>query len=179
MAKHINNAGLEIVRVGEGLRLGAYRDVAGIWTIGYGHTCPDVRAGMIITEAQANDLLRADLAKAEEAVEGATQEETTDNQFSAMVSLAFNVGTAAFHKSTVLASHRAANYAGAAQAFLLWDKAHVNGKLIVVPGLLKRRMQERGLYLAGTQDIQIPPWPVAKVAVAPSFWGRISRWFGA
>jgi lysozyme len=68
------------------------------------------------------------------------------NQFDAMVSLAFNIGSRAFRSSTVLRQHRAGNYLAAA-AFLLWDKDHQDGQLVVVPGLLRRRQIERAYYL--------------------------------
>jgi len=74
---------------------------------------------------------------------------SSDNQFAAMVSLTFNIGTGAFLGSTVLHQHKAGNFEAAADAFLLWDKAHINGKLVVVPGLLNRRIDERALYLRG------------------------------
>jgi lysozyme len=64
-----------------------------------------------------------------------------------MVSLAFNIGSRAFRSSTVLRQHRAGNYAAAADAFLMWDKDHQDGQLVVVPGLLGRRRMERAYYL--------------------------------
>lgn len=147
MARQINDAGLNLVKQNEGLRLNAYLDVAGIWTIGYGHT-PSY-AGETIHQDMADAMLRQDLATAEAAVEAKTLGvETTDNQFSAMVSLAFNIGTGAFAQSTVLRMHREGNHEAAANAFLLWDKAHVDGELEVVQGLLRRRQEERALYLS-------------------------------
>jgi lysozyme len=146
MTRSINSDGLEIIKSGEGLRLTAYLDPAGIWTIGYGHT--PAHQGQVVTQDQADALLISDIAWASAAIDSATHDvSTTDNQFSAMVSLAFNIGAGAFKGSTVLRLHRAMKYQGAADAFLRWDKAHVDGVLVTLAGLAKRREQERELYL--------------------------------
>jgi lysozyme len=148
MARQINDAGLQLIASSEGLRLNAYQDVAGIWTIGYGHI-RGVGPGMTITEDQAMNFLREDLGQAEAAVDAATSSVATDdNQFAAMVSLCFNIGSGNFRTSSVLRLHRAGNPAAAADAFLLWDKAHVNGELQEVEGLKRRRQREKELYLA-------------------------------
>lgn len=186
--RHVNDAALKLIQRDEGLRLDAYRDVAGVWTIGYGHT--PAYPGQRITEAEAVELLRDDLAHAEAAVQAATHDvPTTDGQFSAMVSLAFNIGTGAFRQSTVLRKHRDRDYVGAAAAFLFWDKAHVGGRLVIMPGLERRRREERALYLSDCLKPQPALHPVAAepapkpVAVAapkrPPLWSRILAWFGA
>jgi lysozyme len=148
MARQINNAGLNLIASSEGCKLTAYKDVAGIWTIGYGHI-RGVVEGMTITQDQAMAFLREDLGQAEGAVDAATSSVATDdNQFAAMVSLCFNIGSGNFRTSSVLRLHRAGNPAAAADAFLMWDKAHVNGKLQEVEGLRRRREREKELYLA-------------------------------
>ena len=127
MPRTINDQGLALVKRFEGLKLDAYQDVAGVWTIGYGHT-RGVRPGMHITEAEAEQALRDDLHGAEHVVDTAVGSATTsDNQFSAMASLCFNIGAANYRSSTVLKQHIAGNHSAAADAFLLWNKAHVNG----------------------------------------------------
>ncbi len=104
---------------------------------------------MTITEDQALAFLRQDLGHSEAVVDPATSSVATDdNQFAAMVSLCFNIGWGNFRTSSVLRLHVAAQPGAAADAFLLWDKAHVNGVLQEVPGLLSRRQRERDLYLA-------------------------------
>ena len=114
------------------------------WTIGYGHTGPDVTPGLTITEAQAQILLAGDLHKFEEGVkELVGTAPTNDNQFSAMVSLSYNIGLGNYGRSSVLRFHNQGNYQQAADAFLLWDKAAGN----VLPGLVRRRRQEREAYL--------------------------------
>ena len=145
-----NPAGLALIERFEGLRLEAYQDVAGIWTIGYGHT-EDVCSGMIITVEQAQQFLQADLGTAEDAVSQATADAPTNpNQFSAMVSLCYNIGSGNFRSSTVLREHLLGGYQTAADAFLLWNKATINGVLETIRGLTARRTAERQLYLQPT-----------------------------
>jgi lysozyme len=146
----INDAGLNLIKSFEGCRLAAYQDVAGIWTIGYGHI-RGVREGMTITEQQATQYLQEDLADTEGAVDWMTSAApTTNNQYAAMVSLCFNIGSGNFKTSSVLRFHLARDYPSAADAFLLWDKSNVDGQLVEVQGLLNRRRAERRLYL--TED---------------------------
>ncbi len=142
----LTSAGLALIEKFEGLRLTAYLDPAGVWTIGYGHT-PSYK-GQVVDLSHAEALLRADLVTAEMAVTKAILfgAGTNDNQFSAMVSLAFNIGGGAFKGSTLLKRHRAGQFALAAAEFTNWDKAHVDGKLVVLPGLLSRRLAEMMLY---------------------------------
>ncbi len=145
--RRIHAAGLNLIKSHEGCRLTAYRDVAGVWTIGYGSTGPHVRAGLTITQEQADALLRQDVGRFASGVErllaGAP---TTGNQFSAMVSLAYNIGLGAFARSTVLRQHRAGHRLRAAAAFLLWIKGGRPRRSL--RGLIRRRSAERTLYLA-------------------------------
>jgi lysozyme len=144
---NLDNAGLTLLKQFEGCRLDAYQDTAGIWTIGYGHT-DGVVEGMTISQTQADQLLAADtlhtVSIATTLLAGVA---LVQHQFDAMVSLAFNIGSRAFRTSTVLRQHRAGNYPAAADAFLMWDKDHQDGQLVVVPGLLSRRQIERAFYL--------------------------------
>ena len=147
MARVINEQGLALIQNAEGLRLEAYQDVRGIWTIGYGHTA-GVIEGMQITPDQAEQFLKDDVLGAENAVNaGVGQAATSDNQFSAMVSLCYNIGAGNFGSSTVLREHVAGSTGAAADAFLLWNKATIDGVLQVVAGLTNRRNAERALYL--------------------------------
>lgn len=144
MTRRINRAGLALIKAFEGLRLAAYRCPAGVWTIGYGHTGPDVKPGRRITAAEAEALLRGDLDRFESSVERALNGVvTTENQFAALVSLAYNIGLGGFGRSTVLRLHRTGKFTLAANAFLLWVKA--GGRSL--PGLVRRRTAERALYL--------------------------------
>lgn len=141
----ISQAGLDLIKAFEGLVLKAYTCPAGVLTIGYGHTGPDVYPGLRITADQAEDLLRKDLAKFERGVlmylDGVP---TAQAQFDAMVSLAFNIGLGGFMRSSVLRHHKAGNRLRAAASFLMWVKG--GGKTL--PGLVRRRNAERKLYLA-------------------------------
>jgi len=145
MTRQVTNpAGLALIQQFEGLSLTAYRDIAGIWTIGYGHT-GGVYKGDTISQDEASWLLAQDLAGAEAWVSDRTSSPNS-NQFSAMVSLAFNIGNEAFLGSSVRRFHNTPDFPNAAASFLLWDKAHVDGALVTVQGLLNRRMAEMNLY---------------------------------
>lgn len=142
-----NDKGISLIKEFEGLRLEAYKDIAGIWTIGHGHTRTAAQ-GMKINHDRAHELLLGDLKAAEEGVTRALGDvPTTAHQFSAMVALAYNIGVNAFKDSTVLREHKKGNHDTAAQAFLMWDKATINGKLTQVAGLKRRREAEAELYL--------------------------------
>jgi lysozyme len=143
MARKINAAGLELVKSFEGLRLDAYRCAAGVLTIGWGSTGPHVKEGMTISLEEAETLLKTDLARFERGVEAMTEGvATSDDQFAAMVSLAYNIGLGAFLGSTVLKRHKLGNHLGASRAFILWNKA----KGQVLKGLTRRREAEAKLY---------------------------------
>lgn len=137
----INRAGLDIVKRFEGLRLKAYLCPAKVWTIGYGSTGSHVKPGMTITAEQAEELLRSDLRRFEDCV-AENAPDSTENQFSAMVSFAFNVGEGAFRESTLLRLHRDGRHELAAMQFHRWTRG--GGK--VLPGLVKRRAAEAALY---------------------------------
>lgn len=166
----INRVGLEIIKRNEGLRLTAYQDTGGIWTIGWGHT--PAYPGQSISLAQADALLASDIAWAEDAVYGATKEApTNDNHFSAMVSFTFNVGAGqfatahergtGFRGSSVLRKHLAGDYAGAANSFLLWNKD--NGRAL--KGLTRRRGEERELYLNPVDPMPSAPPPMVDLDI--------------
>lgn len=126
----------------EGCKLTSYRCPAGVWTIGVGHTGKDVKPNMTITKEQAITLLKKDLVKFENYV-NSLKICTNQNQFDALVSFSFNVGTAALGKSTLLKYIRARKTERDIRIqFNLWVKA--GGKTL--PGLQKRRMFESDLY---------------------------------
>lgn len=135
--------GIALIREFEGLRLRAYRDGGGVWTIGYGHTL-SVRPGMKISKARAEWLLSEDVARTEVQVQIATKAiKLTQNQFDALVSFTFNLGGHRLRSSTLLVKLHAGDYAGAADEFPRWNKD--NGE--VVAGLVRRRAAERALFL--------------------------------
>ena len=170
-----NRAGIDLIKRFEGLRLDAYKDPAGIWTIGYGHTGPPAALGAWIGSDEAERLLLADLGAAEAAVSRACP--ASGNKFAAMVSLAFNIGGAAFATSSVARLHNAGQYARAAQAFALWNKARVDGKLRVLPGLVRRRAAEAELYL--TPDNGAASMTVARAEAKPVSSSRSAQGIAA
>jgi lysozyme len=130
-----------------GPALQTYYDSAGVATIGWGHkilSWEDYTTG--ITAEEADAILENDVAKTVYALNGLLQVDVTQNQFDAMLCLAFNIGITAFRTSTLLRKVNTGDTEGAAQEFLVWDKAHVDGKLVVLSGLLDRRQTEQGLF---------------------------------
>lgn len=142
--RHINEAGLSIIKKWESLRLTSYLCPAGIWTIGYGHTGRDVEEDMTINTAAAEELLEQDCLESERIVDRLVKAGIDDNQFSALVSFVFNIGGKAFAKSTLLSKLNKDDYEGAANEFLRWDKS--NGRRL--RGLVERREDERDLFLS-------------------------------
>ena len=128
----------------EGLRLLAYQDVGGVWTIGYGHTGKTVVRGLTITHDEAEKLLRMDLGWAVDCVNKNVSVVINQNQFDAMVDFCYNVGCGAYRSSTLLRKLNAGDVDGAADEFLRWK--FVKG--IETPGLLRRRMADRELFLS-------------------------------
>jgi lysozyme len=122
----------------------------GTLTIGYGHTGPDVRPGLRIDQAQAEALLRQDLAPCCAAVEAVVSVPLSDNQFGAMVSFAFNAGTGALASSTLLKRLNAGDYAAVPAELMRWTKTTIDGRLVVSPGLANRRAAEAGLWARGS-----------------------------
>jgi len=178
----INRAGIELLKRWEGCRLKAYRDSVGVLTVGFGHTSaagpPIVKEGMTITQQEAEDILVRDLVKYEAAVSKALKRTPNENQFSAMVSLCYNIGPGAFAGSSVVRQFNGGNTLTAADSFLLWNKA--GG--VILAGLAKRRADERKLFMTpvnafnATPPADPPPIPEKPVATPRrSFWA----WFKA
>jgi lysozyme len=145
MPKKINEAGIELIQRCEGLRLTAYKDVRGRWTIGFGHT-GNVQPGSFITHELAAELLDHDLEEAEAAVERLVKVPLTDNEFSALVCFVFNEGEGRFATSTMLRKINQNDMVGASNEFTRWDMAKVNGVMVEVPGLRARRQAEQALF---------------------------------
>jgi lysozyme len=141
-----SDAGMALTKSFEGLRLAAYKDVAGVWTIGYGHVGPTACAGKTITESEAEALLREDLQAAVACVNRAVTAEVSQGQFDAMVDFCFNAGRGSFLGSTLLKKVNAGDFAGAAAQFGLW--VHAGGE--AVPGLVRRRKAEAEMFAEST-----------------------------
>lgn len=172
------DAAVEMIKSFEGIpdgdastvNIDAYLDPIGIWTIGWGHAIPfkgDFLRGAAnkasarslypggITKAQAEALLRGDLVDTTAAVLRLVKVDVDDAQLSALISFAFNLGAGALGKSTLLRLLNSGDFSAAAQQFLVWDKARVNGELKALPGLTRRRRAERALFLG--EDWQATP----------------------
>lgn len=134
----------------EGLKLKAYQDSAGIWTIGYGtiinpETGLPIKEGDVITQSKALEWLKINTASTQTALKKIIKVPVNDREFAALTSLAYNIGTGAFSRSTLL---RLLNNGGkrtdVADQFLRWNK--VKGKTI--KGLTLRRKLEKDLFLS-------------------------------
>lgn len=137
---------MDFIEAWEGCRLTAYKCPAGIWTIGYGHT-GGVREGQRITEEEALDLLVEDLRAHAERLAPKVKVQVADGQYIALLSLAFNVGVGAVAKSTLLRLLNAGDIEAAGDEFLKWTYAAG----LELPGLVRRRREERKLFLEGTR----------------------------
>lgn len=146
--RKVSPRGIALMHEFEGCRLTAYPDPGSVdghpWTIGWGSTGEGIYKGVTWTQAEADERFERDLdrkyGKAVDDLLGTSP--TTQHQFDAMVALCYNIGIAAFKKSTVLRKHKAGDYEGAAIAFGMWVKN--DGK--VMRGLVRRRAAEADLY---------------------------------
>lgn len=138
----LTDEGVRLVQHFEGCRLTGYKDPVGIPTIGYGHTGPEVRVGHTITRAEAEALFGRDLAVFADQVRKLVVVELQDHQFSALVSLAYNIGASRLRESTLLRLLNRGDYWGAANQFGVWNRA--GGQ--VLNGLILRRAAERDLF---------------------------------
>jgi lysozyme len=134
-------AGLPLVRTSEGLELVAYRDIVGVWTIGYGET-RGVYPGMVITADQAETMLEARYDEFEAGVLNLVTRTLSENELGALVSFVYNLGLGAFKSSTLLRKVNA-NDPTAVSEFARWNMA--GGK--VVKGLVIRRAKEAALFI--------------------------------
>ncbi|MEQ9887555.1 lysozyme [Pectobacterium zantedeschiae] len=140
----INDAGLNLIKSFEGLRLTKYLDTAGRWTIGYGHLIlSNENFNNGITTQEADLLLRQDLKTAETGVQHCVKVDLNGNQFGALTSFAYNLGVENLEESTLLRLLNQGDYDAAADQFPRWDK---DGEQIV-EGLLHRREAEKALFL--------------------------------
>ena len=138
----LSAAGLALTKSFEGFRSEAYQDSAGVWTIGYGHTGPDVKPGRRISEFEAEALLRADLAMCVACVNRAVEVPLTQSQFDALVDFCFNVGRGAFLRSSLLGYVNREDFYAVGVQFMNW----VNAGGRPVEGLVRRRTAEAALF---------------------------------
>lgn len=135
--------GIRFIQQWEGCRLTSYQDGGGVWTIGTGHT-RGVTAGQTITQVQADQYLDDDLQSVNNALNSVVSAPVNQNQYDALSSFTFNLGSGALKHSTLLRLLNQGNYAGAADEFPKW--CFDNGK--VIQGLVNRRNAEQSLFLS-------------------------------
>ncbi|SFL18918.1 lysozyme [Methylorubrum salsuginis] len=183
----------------EGRRLEAYKDSVGIWTIGVGHTAaagaPTPRAGLRITSAECDAIFKRDVQKFVKTVRDAVPADLPQHAFDALVSLCFNIGPAAFLRSTVLRKLREGNRPAAAEAILMWSRPAV-----IIPRRQAEYDQFRTPYAetlpkARRNDVSrvavaapvaaaldpVKPTPVIEPVIVPpstSWWGGLAGWLG-
>ncbi len=184
----------------EGRRLEAYKDSVGIWTIGVGHTAaagaPTPRAGLRITSAECDAIFKRDVQKFVKTVRDAVPADLPQHAFDALVSLCFNIGPAAFLRSTVLRKLREGNRPAAAEAILMWNRPAV-----IIPRRQAEYDQFRTPYAealpkARRSDVSrvavaapvavaldpVKPTPVIEPVIVPpstSWWGGLAGWLGS
>lgn len=144
----VSNKGVDLICEFEGKRLVAYDDGVGVWTIGFGTikypSGNRVKKGDTCTLEQAKEYMRHDLIEFEHAVNSSVKAPLNQNQFDALVSLAYNIGSSAFKSSTLVKKLNAGDYKGAADQFNVWVNA--GGKRM--QGLVNRRDREKLLFLS-------------------------------
>ncbi len=136
--------GLALIKGFEQCRLTAYQDDGGVWTIGWGHTGPEVVEGLQWSQAQADEDLVRDTIFAANAVTRSVDVAMNQNEFDALVCLTYNIGVGAFRGSTLLRELNSANFSAASAEFPKWDR--VNGEPNL--GLARRRAAEQALFLS-------------------------------
>ena len=150
----LSQKGVDFIKSHEALRLKAYQDSKGVWTIGWGHT-KNVHPGDVITREQAEQFIRDDFAWVErtlnaDLVAGRDKPLVTQNEFDALCSLVFNIGSNAYLESTVRRKIKQGDKMAAAHAFGMW----VYSEHKFVQGLANRRADETRLFLqSGAADI--------------------------
>lgn len=137
---------LSFIRSVEGEKLVAYRDTNGTWTIGVGHTGPDVTPGLRITPETSTKLLQSDLAHAAAVVSRAVRVTLTEPQWAALVSFVFNVGEGAFLSSTLLRVVNDGRFDQVPTQLRRWTKETINGRKVINKGLENRREREVALW---------------------------------
>lgn len=149
----------KLIKSFEGCKLEAYKDPAGIWTIGWGSTLlrsgKRVKPGDKVTQHQADSMLEWEVHLKEVGVTNLIfPYKVNQNQFDALVSFSFNAGIGALAGSTLLRKLKAnVNDPSIEQEFLKWNKVTVNGKLVVLDGLTRRRKAESLLYFAPIKEL--------------------------
>ena len=171
--------GFNLIKAYEGLRLSAQAGTgAEGWTVGYGHK-GSARPGQNVSEPEASRLLEGDVGPIEALIRKTVRAPLNQNEHDALVSLIFNIGEKNFRRSTVLRRLNDGDRLGAAEAFERWDRAYVDGQLVKLDGLVRRRAAEKSLFLMPTDaELVVPTSEVAPAeecdgAIAPE--GAVRR----
>lgn len=141
-------AGLALLTQFEGFRSLPYKDIVGIWTDGYGNT-QGVRPGVPVTKEQAEQKLMEHVDRMQAAIDSCLYRGATQAQSDAYTILAYNIGETAFCNSSIATLHNDGRFREACNAFALYDKVRINGRLVRSAGLASRRARERELCLQG------------------------------
>lgn len=145
----ISPEGIKLIKHFEGLRLKTYYCSANVLTIGYGSTGAHVKEGMVITEQEAEELLRRDLKRFEVGVLKLISYPLSQFMFDALVAFSFNLGLGCLQRSTLRMKLNRGEVWDAANEFLKYNKAKVKGKLVILRGLDIRRRAEQKLFVSG------------------------------
>lgn len=148
--------GLNLIKGYEGLRMSAHYAPTEEWTVGYGHTS-SARHGMSVSENDADRLLRQDVGSIESVLADTVRAPLNQNEFDALTSLVFNIGEENWRRSTVLRKLNEGDKLAAARSFEIWTKARVNGELVTLDGLVRRRAAEKSLFLMPTDASLVVP----------------------
>jgi len=141
-----SRAALDLIASFEGFRARAAKTPDGRWTLGFGHVAT-AREGLSVSRAEAEDLLRWDLRPVEDMVRQSALTPLNQNQFDALVSFAFNIGISNFTTCDVLRYLNQGQPIAAALAMHAWRRARVNGRILVIDALVRRRAAEAALFL--------------------------------
>jgi lysozyme len=153
----LSTHGLTLLQESESLRLKAYPDSGGVWTIGWGTIrYPDgtqVQECDTCTKEQADYWKCSDLAWVQKAINSMVSVEINQKMFDALCGLVYNIGESGFHKSSLLRQLNQRNFKQASMEFDKWVKARVNGKLVTINGLVNRRDREQALFDEGVAEL--------------------------
>ena len=141
-----SRAAFDLIASFEGFRTRAVRTPNGQWTLGFGHSAT-AREGLTVTRVEAEDLLRWDLLPIEDMIRQVALTPLSQNQFDALVSFAFNIGLENFRTSDVLKYLNQGQPVAAALSMHAWRRASVNGRVLTIDALVRRRASESALFL--------------------------------
>lgn len=177
----VTQTAVDLVKRFEGFRPRAAKTPEGRFTIGYGHVLSprDSADEAAISEAEAEFLLKHDLAVTADAIEESVLAPVNDNQFAALLSFAFNIGVDNFKGSSAVRRLNEGAYLQAAAALELWRRADFGGEVLVVDQLVRRRAVEKALFLAPPEGFMPLPSSVLRPAFDHSVIGAAVAWAAA